>query len=96
MIPTIEQIVEGVAAGTITKSQAVTWLHQHAECAYRTLRDDFAAVALPALIAAGNVPHVTRDDVVGEAYLYADAMLDRRLAPDARKSPPAHPDEGRK
>ena len=44
-----------------------------------TLRDWFAGHALPAIILASQgVNHVTRNDVVGEAYLVADAMLAAR------------------
>jgi hypothetical protein len=44
-----------------------------------TLRDWFAGQALPAIILASQgVNHVTRNDVVGEAYLVADAMLAAR------------------
>lgn len=50
MIPTIEDIVEGLLAGTITKQQAIEWLHQHAEGAYVTLRDEFAAAALTGIL----------------------------------------------
>ena len=46
-----------------------------------TLRDWFAGHALPSIIMASQgVNHVTRNDVVGEAYLVADAMLAARLA----------------
>lgn len=45
VIPTIESIVEGLLAGTITASDAVSWLHQHAADAHTSLRDYFAAKA---------------------------------------------------
>jgi len=80
MIPSIETIVEDLAAGKITKSQAVTWLYAHAEGAANELRDQFAAAALPAIIAAtGNFEG--RDkiaDNVSLAFYHADAMLEAR------------------
>ena len=46
LIPTIETIVEDLAAGTISKQQAIVWLHIHAEDAGMDLRDSFAMAAL--------------------------------------------------
>ena len=79
MIPTIETIVEDLIAGKITKSQAVTWLLQHAEDARRDLRDYFAAKALAGICGDGipgshHMPEVT----ARAAYDYADAMLAKR------------------
>lgn len=79
MIPTIETICEDLKAGTISVQQAIAWLHQHAEGAANDLRDAFAMAALPALIAVSkDVPNVNRFDVSGEAYHFADAMLNAR------------------
>ena len=84
MIPSIETIVEGVAEGKISTSQAVTWLHMHAEDAARTLRDDFAAAAIPGVMAVvlkaaefgGKTP--SEEEMAGYAYKFADAMLVER------------------
>lgn len=85
MIPTIEQIIEDLLAGAITKQQAVGWLHQHAEDAGRWLRDDFAAAALTGFLANSfndgeNKPlsHAGRNEIASMAYAQADAMLARR------------------
>jgi len=90
MIPTIEQIVEGVKDGSITASQAVSWLHQHAEGAANDLRDGFAMAALPGLLvrrwedASGSVPKDVHAQWANAAYLLADAMMLRR-ADDGNK-----------
>lgn len=80
MIPTIEAIVEGLIDGTITKRQAVTWLHQHAEDAGRCLRDDFAAMALQGLLASTGTLQPTFEKYSQCAYAHADAMLKERSA----------------
>ena len=44
-----------------------------------TLRDYFAAKAMQSLVlATQTMTHVTPEDVVGEAYHYADRMLEAR------------------
>lgn len=81
MIPSIETIVEGLADGTYTKSQAVSWLYQHAEGVATDLRDHFAAQQLvafrahPANEAKANLSHVA-----DYCYAMADAMLAKRAA----------------
>lgn len=70
MIPTIEQIVERLLAGEITKQQALGWLNQHAEDAGYCLRDEFAGRAMQAAM-DGSSPQF----VAIEAYKFADAML---------------------
>lgn len=87
MIPTIETIVEDLLAEKITESQAISWLHQHAEDACRSLRDDFAAAALTGLMASladpknreimANKGHGP-DHAATACYDVADAMLKRR------------------
>lgn len=52
MIPSIETIIEDLLAGSITKQQAITWLHMHAEDAGRDLRDAFAMAALTGELAS--------------------------------------------
>lgn len=83
MIPTIETIIEDLLAGTITKQQAIGWLHQHAEGAANELRDCFAAAALPACIEMCGTDHrepgvSLADHFASQAYLCADAMLKAR------------------
>lgn len=83
MIPTIETIVEDLAAGTITKQQAIAWLNQHAEDAGFDLRDTFAAAAMP-VVAAGmhDTPRregITAGQHVAEiAYAIAERMMAER------------------
>ena len=80
MIPSIEDIVEGLASGEYTKSQAVTWLLQHAEGAVEDLRDCFAIGALPwvaGLDTCDGRP-ATFSDKATAAYELADAMLEAR------------------
>lgn len=91
MIPTIETIVEGVKDGSIDPSQAVAWLHVHAESAARDLRDDFAMSALQGLLPSVEMyskelvrqgkPDVSLTQFMSVmAYAYADAMLAARQA----------------
>lgn len=89
MIPTIETIVEDLLAGTITKQQAIALLHQHAEDAYRELRDEIAVRALQGLLAAEAHPNAcgfpnSFDDggmsFAQSAYTLADTMLKARGA----------------
>ena len=86
MIPTIETIVEDLIAGKITKSQAVTWLLQHADDAHGDLRDYFAGKALQGFISA--MPHmgtlrshtgeVNEESIAAQCFAFADAMLAER------------------
>ena len=76
MIPTIETIVDDLAAGLITKHQAVTWLHAHAEDGGSDLRDHFAAQAL---IGWGEYEG-TVHEAAKAAYKMADAMMKARSA----------------
>ncbi len=50
MIPTIEQIIEDLTAGAITKGQALVWISQHLERAQEGLRDGFAASICAAMV----------------------------------------------
>jgi hypothetical protein len=50
MIPTIEQIIEDLTAGVITKGQALAWILQYLESAKEGLRDGFAASICAAMV----------------------------------------------
>jgi hypothetical protein len=90
MIPDIEDILTDIRAGRISLDQALNWINQHLEMAraageVETLRDHFAAQALPAVIrsCAGD----TRDSgetqeamFARRSYEVADAMLAQRAA----------------
>ena len=83
MIPTIEQIIEDVIAGTITKSQAINWLYQHAEGSANELRDHFAGLAMQGGVKwnkehGDEFGYIPAYDVANGAYRYADAMIKRR------------------
>lgn len=84
MIPTIETIVEDLKAGKITASQAVSWLHQHAQGTASELRDMFAGFALQGMLCNGFMPAqvlrngVPRASYTEAAYELADAMLKAR------------------
>ena len=95
MIPSIETTVEDLAAGRITKSQAVSWLYAHAEGAANELRDIFAAAALKGYSANARVMNKAIDEwddgkgprptciaefLAGLSYEVADAMLEARKA----------------
>jgi predicted alpha/beta-hydrolase family hydrolase len=78
MIPTIEQIVEGVKAGIVTASQAVSWLHMHAEGSANELREHFAGLAMQGLIAHGDLDILSYGAVAKAAYELSDEMLKAR------------------
>lgn len=85
MIPTIETIVEDLAAGTITKQQAIAWLHEHASVAVNELRDSFAMMVIQGLIAHHGDAGWNHEGAIQSmrgaadtAYEYADAMLAAR------------------
>jgi hypothetical protein len=91
MIPSIETIVQDLAAGKITKSQAVTWLHAHAEGAANELRDHFAAAALTgfltndsmisAAVRTASAFKRTPEQVTAiKCYTFANAMMEVRKA----------------
>lgn len=73
MIPDIETIVEDLHEGKITKSQAISWLHAHAENACEDLRDHFAGLASQGMLA--NRFNTNYSDWAEHAYKMADAML---------------------
>lgn len=74
MIPSIEQIIEDLMAGSITKSQAITWLLQHAQDAHQDLRDYFAAKAMQGFCTKSS----DVSGIVKTAYEVADAMMKAR------------------
>lgn len=78
MIPSIEIIVEGICDGTITKSQAVTWLHAHAEGAANDLRDHFAGLAMQGIISQQDWVTFENAAVAEWSYAQADAMIEIR------------------
>lgn len=78
MIPTIESIVEGLCEGTITKSQAVTWLYAHAEGATNELRDHFAGLAMQGINSQKDWATFEYVSVAEWAYDQADAMIEVR------------------
>ncbi len=77
MIPTIETIIEKVAAGAISKQQAIDWINQHLELSQSDgLRDAFAMAAMPALIPMD----LNSTGVAKSAYKHADEMMKARRA----------------
>lgn len=80
MIPTIEQIIEDLMAGVITKSQAVSWLNQHAADAHADLRDHFAGLAMNTLPEQLlKYPQTDRFiNIADHCYKQADAMMKAR------------------
>lgn len=76
MIPTLDDILAGLHAGTYTVQQAKPWVAQHIQSAVaegRT-RDLFAAAALEGKLATGMKP-ATPDALAVECWSYADAMV---------------------
>jgi hypothetical protein len=96
MIPTIEQIIEDLMAGTINKSLAIVWLHAHAEGAANDLRDHFAGLAMQAMTSdikrvislcdeAKRQKHSYAEEVALQSYVLSDEMLKERSARSERK-----------
>ena len=83
MIPTIETILEDLAAGRISTRQATAWLHQHVDGAESDLRDHFAGLAISGF-SKGMVDYGWDDEVLNGhttmAYRVADSMLAARSA----------------
>lgn len=79
MIPTIEQIIEDLLAGTIEKSRAINWLHSHADGSANENRDFFAGQALQAMLTGYYSDPAASgwadEDICTASYKYADAML---------------------
>jgi hypothetical protein len=78
MIPTIETIAEDLASDSISISQAITWLHQHAEGSANELRDHFAGLAMQGIVTRPPSGAHQRD-IAEAAYMLADAMLAERV-----------------
>ncbi len=82
MIPTIEQIIQDVWSGVISKEQAIAWIEQHIANAsdgmQEDLRDHFAGLALQGICASGPSANFTNDTLAREAYQLADAMMNAR------------------
>lgn len=78
MIPSIETIVEGLVDDTYTKSEAVNWLHEYAETAFRDLRDEYAMAALTGLLAAHRYTERSPEEVAKHALKIADACMEKR------------------
>jgi hypothetical protein len=78
MIPSIAEILSGLAAGTYTEQQAAAWIDQHiaAAVADAATRDDFAGTAMCLLLTRGiSLPEVPR-----LSYELADNILAARNA----------------
>lgn len=79
MIPTIQTIIEDLLAGTIDKSQAINWLHAHADGSANELRDHFAGLAMQAYSSDALCRRTaTQKEIAASSYLIADAMLAER------------------
>lgn len=76
MIPTIDEIIAGVASGDFTQQQALEWIDEHIAIAVAgfDLRSMYAAAALQGRLAAGVRPP-NKEALALECYEYADAMV---------------------
>jgi hypothetical protein len=89
VIPTIEDIINGMEVGSISREQGIAWLHQHAQGEDRTM---LAGWALQALITA--LPHMTNatgpnGERLDEARLAKQAVYFADELMDALKTPPS-------
>lgn len=71
MIPTIEDIVAGLIAGTYTQEQAMFWIHQHVSHGYDL--SQYAAMAMQGLLV--NPDNYIPKDVASSSLKYAEALL---------------------
>ena len=76
MIPTIEDILQGLLDGTYLLDKAVRLVEQHVEDA--GLRDHFAGLAMQGLLACPVQPQSGPEMYARDAYAVADAMLEVR------------------
>ncbi len=73
MIPTIEDILEGLLDGTYLLDKAVRLVEQHIETV--GLRDHFAGLAMQGLLACPVQPQSGPEMFARDAYVVADAMI---------------------
>lgn len=71
MIPTIETIVEELIAGTMSKLEAIGWLHAHAEDAGQDLRD---AVAMSAGWLHAHAEDAEKGQIMSEELTGSEAV----------------------
>ena len=76
MIPTIEDILQGLLDGTYLLDKAVRLVEQHVEDT--SLRDHFAGLAIQGLMACPIQPQSGPEMYARDAYAIADAMLEVR------------------
>ncbi len=74
MIPTIENILDGVLDGIYTRDQALLWLERRSENS--DLRHQFAALAMQALLACPIQPQSGPEMFARDAVTIADALLE--------------------
>jgi hypothetical protein len=95
VIPTIEDIINGMEVGSISREQGIAWLHQHAQGVTVYQDEDrtmLAGWALQALITA--LPHMTNatgpnGERLDEARLAKQAVYFADELMDALKTPPS-------
>ena len=83
MIPTIEQIVTDLLAGSCTQEQAVAWLEQHVTSAIESMasgdrRETLAAMAMQGLLsnlAAIRIQGFKDSEISEFAVMQADALI---------------------
>lgn len=91
MIPTIEDIVDSIRSGTISRDQALAWLWQHANKVYPVADDDrllVASMAMQGLLSTGTFSAITESGAVADlAVAHADALFAALKLPVARTAP---------
>lgn len=78
MIPTIEDILDGVLDGTYTRDQALRWLEKRDELV--DLRSQFAALAMQGLLACPVQPQSGPQMFARDAVTIADALIEELSA----------------
>ena len=71
MIPTIEDILDGVLDGTYTRDQALRWLEKHDELA--DMRSQFAALAMQGILTRGQLS--LPSDVARHSRIMAEHLI---------------------
>jgi hypothetical protein len=75
VIPTVDNIVDGLIAGTMNRDEAISWIHAHIDAAQD--RDELAALAMNGLMGTRDwdATLTPAAEIAQRAYNVADAMI---------------------
>lgn len=75
MIPTIEDIVDGLLAGRYSREQAIEWLRLHEDEPPNQSREYAAMLIMAGYVSHPNIEKLTFAEVASDAVNAADALL---------------------